>query len=140
MNNTDLLLKHSWRIYYSPSYCNLVLHFDDKIWICSLFCLKFTYANFNSELFLFFFMVLNKWTTLTQARNINSICGFNPVCLSWTFQMVYSKVKLISNGNKASPCLVHLDYTTHHRKEENSILLGSYTAISGNFFPSRWDW
>jgi hypothetical protein len=139
MNNTDLFLKHCQRISYPPSYCDPVLHSDDKIWICSLFCLKFICANFTSALFVFFFTVSHKWTSLTQARNIYPVCGFNPAWLSWTSQMAYYRAKLISNGNKAFPCLVHLDYTLHQKREETCTLLGSYAEIGGNFFPWRWD-
>jgi hypothetical protein len=48
--------------------------------------------------------------------------------------MAYYRAKLKSNGNEAFPCLVHLDYAMHQRREENCSLLGSYAEIGGNFF------
>jgi len=48
--------------------------------------------------------------------------------------MAYYRVKLISNGNQAFPCLVPLDYTMHQRREENlhssRFLCGDWWLIS----------
>jgi hypothetical protein len=115
----------------------ILLTGQHHILVLRFLCVYF-YTNIptgvNQSFSVFFVVSMLPPNTFTSSAWTSSWCvpfDLSATSFSCYYPMAYSKAKLKSNGDKASPCLDHFE---HERYQTNICLYGLYYRFHSNIF------